>query len=64
MEFEYAFLLDSLLEEQEQNITIDTAQIWFKTDEAPVRHHRRPGPQGVPQEHDHGRGERGSRACS
>ncbi|MEI6872962.1 MAG: GTP-binding protein, partial [Verrucomicrobiota bacterium] len=27
MDFEYAFLLDALLEEQEQNITIDTTQI-------------------------------------
>jgi len=31
MEFEYAFLLDALLEEQAQNITIDTTQIPFKT---------------------------------
>jgi bifunctional enzyme CysN/CysC len=31
MPFEYAFLLDALLEEQEQNITIDTTQIQFKT---------------------------------
>ena len=31
MEFEFAFLLDALLEEQEQNITIDTAQIPFRT---------------------------------
>src|SRR6266496_1461204 len=31
MEFEIAFLLDALLEEQEQNITIDTTQIPFKT---------------------------------
>ena len=31
MEFEYAFLLDALLEEQEQNITIDTTQIHFHT---------------------------------
>lgn len=35
MEFEYAFLLDSLLEEQEQNITIDTTQIQFKTEKRP-----------------------------
>jgi bifunctional enzyme CysN/CysC len=35
MEFEYAFLLDALLEEQEQNITIDTTQIQFKTAERP-----------------------------
>src|SRR5882757_2328675 len=33
MEFEYAFLLDALLEEQEQNITIDTTRIQFKTDQ-------------------------------
>ena len=31
MDFEYAFLLDALLEEQEQNITIDTTQIHFHT---------------------------------
>ncbi|MCS7063699.1 MAG: adenylyl-sulfate kinase [Methylacidiphilales bacterium] len=31
MDFEYAFLLDALLEEQEQNITIDTTQIPFRT---------------------------------
>src|ERR1700737_5460016 len=31
MEFEYAFLLDALLEEQEQNVTIDTTQIPFRT---------------------------------
>ncbi|CAB4244260.1 Adenylyl-sulfate kinase [Methylacidimicrobium sp. AP8] len=29
--FEYAFLLDSLLEEQAQNITIDTTEIRFRT---------------------------------
>ncbi|QPJ64990.1 MAG: adenylyl-sulfate kinase [Candidatus Nitrohelix vancouverensis] len=29
--FEYAFLLDALEEEQEQGITIDTSQIFFKT---------------------------------
>lgn len=33
MEFEYAFLLDALLEEQEQNITIDTTQIQFRTEQ-------------------------------
>lgn len=32
MDFEFAFLLDALLEEQEQNITIDTTQLPFKTD--------------------------------
>jgi bifunctional enzyme CysN/CysC len=31
MDFEYAFLLDALLEEQEQNITIDTTRIHFAT---------------------------------
>lgn len=31
MEFEYAFLLDALLEEQAQNITIDTTQIPFRS---------------------------------
>ncbi len=33
MEFEYAFVLDALLEEQAQNITIDTTQIPFRTAE-------------------------------
>ncbi|MEZ0299406.1 MAG: adenylyl-sulfate kinase [Candidatus Methylacidiphilales bacterium] len=32
MEFEFAFLLDALLEEQAQNITIDTTQIQFRTE--------------------------------
>src|SRR5471030_202414 len=31
MDYEYAFLLYALLEEQEQNITIDTTQIQFRT---------------------------------
>ncbi|HEX3619987.1 MAG TPA: adenylyl-sulfate kinase [Candidatus Udaeobacter sp.] len=31
MEFEFAFLLDALLEEQKQNVTIDTTEISFRT---------------------------------
>jgi bifunctional enzyme CysN/CysC len=31
MEFEFAFLLDALIEEQKQNVTIDTTQIPFRT---------------------------------
>jgi len=31
MEFEFAFLLDALLEEQKQNVTIDTTEIAFPT---------------------------------
>jgi len=31
MEFEFAFMLDALLEEQKQNVTIDTTQIPFRT---------------------------------
>jgi len=31
MEFEFAFLLDALLEEQKQNVTIDTTEIQFRT---------------------------------
>src|SRR6202023_3238031 len=30
-EFEFAFVLDALLEEQQQNVTIDTTQIPFRT---------------------------------
>lgn len=33
--FEFAFLLDALEEEQEQGITIDTSQIYFKTKKRP-----------------------------
>src|SRR5437660_5415310 len=31
MEFEFAFVLDALLEEQKQNVTIETTEIRFKT---------------------------------
>jgi bifunctional enzyme CysN/CysC len=31
MEFEFAFVLDALLEEQKQNVTIDTTEIAFRT---------------------------------
>src|SRR5438094_9431173 len=31
MEFEFAFVLDALLEEQKQNVTIDTTEVRFKT---------------------------------
>jgi bifunctional enzyme CysN/CysC len=31
MEFEFAFVLDALLEEQKQNVTIDTTEIRFRT---------------------------------
>jgi bifunctional enzyme CysN/CysC len=31
MPFEYAFLMDGLQSERDQNITIETAQIWFRT---------------------------------
>jgi len=33
LDTEFAFLMDHLKEEREQGITIDTAQIWFKTDD-------------------------------
>ncbi len=32
MPFEYAFLMDALQAERDQGITIDTSQIWFKSD--------------------------------
>src|SRR2546427_3797507 len=31
MPFEWAFMMDGLQAERDQNITIDTAQIWFRT---------------------------------
>jgi len=31
MDFEYAFLMDALLEEQAQNITMDTTRVPFRT---------------------------------
>jgi bifunctional enzyme CysN/CysC len=37
MEFEYAFLMDALLEEQAQNITMDTTRVPFRTARAPTR---------------------------
>jgi len=51
--FEWAFLMDGLQAERDQNITIETAQIWFRT---PKRQYARS--QGVSQEHDHRRGQR------
>ena len=33
--FEWAFLMDAFKSERDQNITIDTAQIWFKTEQRP-----------------------------
>ncbi len=38
-EFEFAFLLDALEEEQEQGITIDTSQIFFNTTKKKIRDH-------------------------
>jgi bifunctional enzyme CysN/CysC len=35
VEFEWAFLMDALQSERDQNITIDTSQIWFKTAKRP-----------------------------
>jgi len=35
--FEYAFLLDALEEEQDQNVTIDVSQVVFKTKKRPYR---------------------------
>lgn len=32
MQFEWSFLMDALQSERDQEITIDTTQIWFKTD--------------------------------
>lgn len=33
--FEWAFLMDALQAERDQNITIDTSQIWFRTEKRP-----------------------------
>ena len=60
--FEFANLMDALQAERDQNITIDTSQIWFRTAEARIRHHRRARPQGVRQEHGDRRGARRCRA--
>jgi bifunctional enzyme CysN/CysC len=35
VEFEWAFVMDALQSERDQNITIDTSQIWFKTAKRP-----------------------------
>jgi bifunctional enzyme CysN/CysC len=35
MQFEWAFLMDALQAERDQNITIDVSQIWFRSDRRP-----------------------------
>jgi bifunctional enzyme CysN/CysC len=35
MQFEWAFLMDALQAERDQNITIDVSQIWFRSDTRP-----------------------------
>ena len=50
--------MDALQSERDQNITIDTAQIWFQTPKRQYVIIDAPGPQGVPQEHGHRRGQR------
>ena len=35
MPFEWAFLMDAIQAERDQGITIDTTQIWFKTQKRP-----------------------------
>ena len=35
MPFEWAFLMDAIQAERDQGITIDTTQIWFRTDQRP-----------------------------
>ena len=62
--FEWANLMDALQSERDQNITIDTAQIWFRTHKRQYVIIDAPGPQGIPQEHDHGRGQRRGRAAA
>ena len=64
MEFEYAFLMDALLEEQAQNITMDTTRVPFRTERRSFTIIDAPGPQGIPEEHDHGRRERGRRRAA
>ena len=64
MPFEWAFLMDAIQAERDQGITIDTTQIRFHTAERDLRHHRRAGPQGVPEEHgDRRRRRRGGAAA-
>ena len=41
MPFEWAFLMDALQAERDQGVTIDTAQIQFRTAGPRLRHHRR-----------------------
>ena len=63
-EFEYAFLFDAFLEEQEQGITIDTARTFFSWQNREVHHHRRAWPQRVPEEYGLRRGEGGGGAAA
>jgi len=59
MPFEWANLMDALQAERDQNITIDTAQIWFRTKKRQYVIIDAPGHKEF-QEHDHRRGERRS----
>ena len=49
--FELANLTDALQAERDQNVTIDTAHVWFRTQRREVRTDRRTWAQGIRQEH-------------
>ena len=56
--------MDALQAERDQNITIDTSQIWFSTDRRDYVIIDAPGPQRVPQEHGHRSGPRRGRSAA
>ena len=53
--------IDKAPEERERGITIATAHVEYQTKNAPLRARRLPGPRGLREEHDHGRGADGRR---
>ena len=48
--------IDKAPEERERGITIATAHVEYQSDEASLRARGLPGPRGLREEHDHGRG--------
>lgn len=55
MPFEWAFLMDALQAERDQNITIDVSQIWFSSERRSYVIIDAPGSQGISEKHGYRR---------
>ena len=60
-EFKAYDQIDKAPEEKARGITISTAHVEYQSDEASLRARGLPGPRGLREEHDHGRGADGRR---